>query len=145
MVYNIKELSKKYMMIPIDDLIPNRFIPRNGSDLHLDRLKHSIELFGIIHPLIVHRVGDMYEVISGERRRLAASIAGLSKIPAIVYNHIEDSNLILLLSCIENIEREALDMSNIIGNFIELKTNCIPNEPVLDVFLSILPANSNTN
>ena len=146
MTYNINDFGKAmYMMVPVDDLLPNRFMPRSGSNLHLDELKRSIETFGIIHPIITHRVGDKFEIISGQRRSIAASIAGFSKIPAIVYNHIEDSILILLFSCIENIEREALYMSDIMDSITILKQNCVPDEITLDVFFKTLPVNSNKN
>ena len=59
--------------------------------------------------------------------------------------HIEDSILILLFSCIENIEREALDMSDIMDSTTILKQNCVPDEITLDVFFKTLPVNSNKN
>ncbi|MDO4468184.1 MAG: ParB N-terminal domain-containing protein [Bacillota bacterium] len=147
MTYKINEIcgEGKYMVIPINDLLPNRYIPRNDSDLRLDSLKRSIEIFGIIQPLIVHRVGEKFEIICGELRSLAAKEVGIAEVPAIVYDYIEDCKSILLFSCIENIERNALDMSNIMDSIIKLKDNCVPDEIVLDVFHRIFSVNSNNN
>ena len=144
MTYNINEIcgEGQYMMVHVDDLLPNRFIPRNDADLRLDSLKRSIETFGIIQPLIVHRVGGKYEIICGELRSLAAKKAGVSTVPAIVFDYIEDREFILLFSCIENIERNALDMSSIMDSIIKLKDTSVPDEIVLDVFHRILPVNT---
>lgn len=122
MTYKVNEICGKgtYMMISVNDLLPNRFLPRDESDLSIDSLKDSIEAFGIIEPLIVHKVGEKFEIICGERRSLAAKQAGITEIPAIVYDNLKDSRRILLLSCVENIERKSLDKNNIMSSIIKL-------------------------
>ncbi|MDO4485556.1 MAG: ParB/RepB/Spo0J family partition protein [Bacillota bacterium] len=109
-----------FMMIPIIDLLPNRYIPRKEPELFIEDLAESIKLFGIIEPLIVHRVSSKFEVICGERRRLAAQKAGLENIPAIVYEHINDDGLLLLFSCVENTARKNLCKTDRINNIIKL-------------------------
>ena len=128
MTYKVNEICGKgtYMMISVNDLLPNRFLPRDESDLSIDSLKDSIESFGIIEPLIVHKVGEKFEIICGERRFLAAKQSGITEVPAIVYDNIYDSIWILVLSCVENIERKSLDKNNIVASFIKLQESFTP-------------------
>jgi len=70
-------------------------------------LAASIQIHGIIQPLIVRRNGDRYELVAGERRWRAARMAGLAEVPVIVQD-IADGNL-LEVALIENIQREDLN------------------------------------
>src|SRR3989344_8919680 len=79
--------------IEVDKIKPNPFQPRrNFDEMALQELASSIREFGILHPLVVTKVETHtdsgtdveYLLISGERRLLAAKIAGLERIPAIV-------------------------------------------------------------
>ena len=56
----------------------------------METLTESIHNEGILSPLIVRPLEgtDGYEVISGHRRLHAAQRAGLSKVPALVQEHI---------------------------------------------------------
>ena len=59
---------QEVMMIDVDDLIPSR---DNFYQVD-DSLKRSIELAGILQPLLVNRPENgKYKVIAGHRRRLA--------------------------------------------------------------------------
>ena len=84
---NGDNLENKVIQIKLDDIIPNRFQPREVFDENgLEELAKSIEEHGVIQPVIVRKLGDKYELIAGERRTKASAIAGLTTIPAIVRN-----------------------------------------------------------
>lgn len=73
----------------------------------LDELAQSIELHGILQPLIVTEEGRRYRIISGERRYRAARKAGLKVVPVIVRKLSEQKKLQIAL--IENLQREDLN------------------------------------
>ena len=73
------------MFIKLDDIIPNRFQPREIFDEEeLNKLADSIKQHGVIEPILVRPVSNKYEIIAGERRYKASVLAGLTKIPALV-------------------------------------------------------------
>jgi ParB family chromosome partitioning protein len=87
---------------------PNHFQPRRhfAAD-ELKELAESIRSQGIIQPLLV-RTGDVgYELVAGERRLRAASMAGLDRVPVLVKD-VSDAEM-LEISIVENIQRENLN------------------------------------
>ena len=97
--------------IDIDRLAPNDKQPRvQMDDGKLDELAQSIKDNGVIQPILVQKIGDLYRIIAGERRWRAAQIAGLLKVPVIVRDvPIDDDRQLLQLALIENIQRENLN------------------------------------
>jgi len=97
--------------IDIDRLAPNDKQPRvQMDDAKLDELAQSIKENGIIQPIVVQRIGDLYRIIAGERRWRAAQRAGLMKVPIVVRDvPIDDERQLLQLALIENIQRENLN------------------------------------
>ena len=94
--------------IAIEDIIPNRFQPRLVfDDASLNDLSTSIKEHGIIQPLVVRRLGDKYEIVSGERRYRAAMMAGLTTVPAILSNIDDKTSAEVAIS--ENIQRKELN------------------------------------
>ena len=93
--------------VNIDLIIPNRFQPRLSFDEKaLNELAESIKQHGIIQPLIVRQLADKYEIIAGERRYKAATLAGLSTVPVIVTNLSDAKSAEVAL--VENIQRKNL-------------------------------------
>ena len=73
------------MNINLDDIIPNRFQPREVFDeKELNLLADSIRQHGVLEPILVRPVSNKFEIIAGERRYKASALAGLTKIPALV-------------------------------------------------------------
>lgn len=101
--------NEKVEKILIDHLVSSRYQPRkNFDDAALIELVDSVKVNGIIQPLIVRQIEkNVYELIAGERRLLAAKKLGLSFVPAIVRN-VEDS-VAFVFALIENIQRENLN------------------------------------
>jgi len=94
--------------IPVADIHPNPLQPRSIFDAaRLQELANSIQIHGIIQPILVRRRDSHYELIAGERRLRAAKLAGLAEVPAIVQDHADDQ--ILEIALIENIQREDLN------------------------------------
>lgn len=95
------------MQIPIDEIIPNRFQPRlQFDDRGLEELASSIKQHGIIQPLVLRRIDDKYEIIAGERRYKAATMAGLTTVPAVIANI--DDNKSAEVAIVENVQRRDL-------------------------------------
>ena len=87
---------------------PNPHQPRLDFDpVELESLAASIQVHGILQPLVVTAVGGRYELISGERRLRAAKLTGLATVPVVVRTIDEQSKLELAL--IENLQREDLN------------------------------------
>jgi len=104
----LKEV-KTIINIPIDNIAPNPYQPRRSfNNLSLDELSESIKAYGVLQPISVRKVGENgYELVAGERRLRAAKKAGMTEIPAIVVEVVEQDSAILAL--IENLQREDLN------------------------------------
>jgi ParB family chromosome partitioning protein len=110
--------------IPLNQIEPNPFQPRSEFDSEkLAELATSIKEQGIIQPITVRKLGyDRYQIISGERRFKASTIAGLMTIPA--YVRIANDQGMLELALIENIQRENLNPIEIAISFKRLIDEC---------------------
>ena len=100
--------GEEILELDIRSIKPNPEQPRTIFDeSSLSELASSIKEHGVIQPIIVKPVGDGYILVAGERRVRASSLAGLTKVPAIV----RDYNSIYLseLSILENLQREDLN------------------------------------
>ena len=101
------ENNSEVVQLYLDDIIPNRFQPREVfDDQALKELAVSIKEHGVIQPIIVRQVENKYEIIAGERRYKASTMAGLTKIPAIVKNL--DDKESSKVALIENLQRKDL-------------------------------------
>lgn len=94
--------------ISLEKILPNPNQPRRIFNQEtLEELSESIKTYGLISPIQVRDInGDLYELVSGERRLKASKLAGLEEIPAIVVR-INDKDS-AVLSIIENIQRDNL-------------------------------------
>jgi ParB family transcriptional regulator, chromosome partitioning protein len=94
----------------IEKITPCRTQPRQHFDAAaLDELTASIQLHGVLEPLVVRKLpGDeRFEIIAGERRWRAAQRAGLHEVPVYVREASEQSAFELAL--VENVQREDLN------------------------------------
>lgn len=99
--------EKEIVLVPLDDIIPNRFQPRLSFDEQgLNELAQSIKEHGIIQPLVLRKIGDKFEIIAGERRYKASYIAGLTEVPAVIINL--NDNESAEVAIVENIQRKDL-------------------------------------
>ncbi|MCH5223176.1 MAG: ParB/RepB/Spo0J family partition protein [Muribaculaceae bacterium] len=95
--------------IDISLIKPNPNQPRHNFDEEtLAELAASIKELGVVQPLSVREMPDgSYQIIAGERRWRAASMAGLNSVPAYVRSA-SDSE-VTEMALIENIQREDLN------------------------------------
>lgn len=95
----------------ISDIEPRHDQPRKTFDREsLEVLADSIAAYGVLQPIIVREnasVPGLYEIIAGERRWRASKMAGLTEIPAIVFDG--DELRAAQVALIENIQREDLN------------------------------------
>ena len=96
-------------LINVDDIQVNDYQPRRDFDGQaLQELSQSIQVNGIIQPLIVRKMGNgSYQLIAGERRLRASKLAGLKQVPIVIRRSTDREALELAL--IENIQRENLN------------------------------------
>lgn len=101
------EAGKEVVKVKLSSIIPNRFQPRLAfNEEELNELANSIKMYGVLQPLILRPIGDKYEIIAGERRYKASTLAGLTEVPAILVNL--DDQTSAELAIIENIQRKDL-------------------------------------
>lgn len=97
------------MEIAIDQISPNPYQPRKTfNEASIDDLARSVSEHGIVQPLVVTRHGDRFRLIAGERRYRAAQKAGLTTVPVVVKELVQESDA-LQVALIENIQREDLN------------------------------------
>jgi ParB family chromosome partitioning protein len=102
--------------VPILSIRANPTQPRVSFDPEaLNELAASIKERGLIQPIVVRPLnpgesdsGAKYELIAGERRWRASQIAGLTNIQIVVKQVFDDRD-ILLLSLVENLQRDDLN------------------------------------
>jgi ParB family transcriptional regulator, chromosome partitioning protein len=93
-------------MLPLQFIEPNANQPRTQLG-NIEELASSVREKGVLEPILVRQVGpNRYQIISGERRYRAATMAGLDEIPAIELD--VDDREQLEIALIENIQRKDL-------------------------------------
>jgi ParB family chromosome partitioning protein len=100
--------SSPLRMVPVGAIRPNQFQPRKTfNDDSLKTLAASLQELGVLQPIIVRPVEgepDKYELIAGERRWRAATIAGLEVVPVLLQDDVND-RLSLEQAVVENLHR----------------------------------------
>jgi ParB family chromosome partitioning protein len=95
----------------ITDLVRNKFQPRKNFDKeNLEDLTNSIRERGIIQPIIVRESENnknKYEIITGERRWIAAQNAGLHDVPVVITEANDLKSLEFAI--VENVQRHDLN------------------------------------
>lgn len=97
--------------IKISFLLASKTNPRTHFDpVALKQLSESVKTHGVIEPLIVRPHPDKkgwFEIIAGERRWRAATMAQVDDVPARIMENLTDEQ-VLELQLIENVQREDL-------------------------------------
>ncbi len=101
--------GQQVLQIPVAHISPNPHQPRLVFDHdRLDDLIASIKEHGVLQPLIVSLLPHgNYQLIAGERRLRASTLAGLATVPAIVRSANEQQSLEWAI--IENVQRHDLN------------------------------------
>ena len=98
--------SEKVQVVPldqIDDFPDHPFLVKDDDSM--EQLIHSIEINGVLNPVIVRQKEDgRYELISGHRRKHACEKLGVEQIPVIVRDLSRDEAVIEMVD--SNLQRE---------------------------------------
>ena len=115
--------NKKIVDIDVSLIDANPYQPRKVfDDTGLAELSDSIKEHGLIQPIVLRKVGNRYQIISGERRTRATRLAGLPTIKAQVYDDIDDKAM-AEWALIENIQRVDLNPVEIARSYQQLIDN----------------------
>jgi ParB family transcriptional regulator, chromosome partitioning protein len=95
--------------LQLSQLQAGKYQPRkNMVDASLQELSESIKEQGVMQPLLVRSIASgKYEIIAGERRFRAASMAGLKEVPVLIKEANDQDAAAMAL--IENMQREDLN------------------------------------
>lgn len=78
-------------IIPVEKIIPFHNHPfRLYEGKRLEDMVESIKEHGVLIPVIVRKIADGYEMLSGHNRWNAAKIAGITEIPAIIKENLTE-------------------------------------------------------
>ena len=101
--------KEEIIEMDISELRANPYQPRKVFDGEkLEELANSIREHGVFQPIIIKKSAIKgYEIIAGERRVKAATMAGLTTIPAIVRDFTDAQMMEIAL--LENLQRENLN------------------------------------
>ena len=119
--------------IPIDSITPASWNPNELPDEMRARLRRSMELFGLVVPLVVRELDDgTYETVGGAHRLEIALGMGFEKIPCVVVD-VDDADARLLSQALNHIAGE-----DNLGLRAALIKEVLEEKPMEEV-LSLLP------
>ena len=105
---NAGEIVGNIVEIELGHIQVNPYQPRTYfNEEALRELASSIRELGVIQPITVRKVGNTFQLVSGERRFRASKLVGKSTIPA--YIRIANDQEMLEMALVENIQRKNLD------------------------------------
>lgn len=114
--------KNEIVKVNLKELRSNPYQPRKVFDEQkLKELAVSIKEHGVFQPIIVKKSIKGYEIIAGERRAKASSMAGLTEIPAIVKDFTD--NEMMEIALLENLQRENLSAIEEANAYKNLLTN----------------------
>jgi ParB family chromosome partitioning protein len=94
--------------LPVDKIDPNPFQPRRDfNPEEIASLAESLKRHEQLQPILVRKVGQRYQLISGERRLRASVHAGRGTVRAEVRE--ADDRLVAELAIVENMQRKDLN------------------------------------
>lgn len=102
------EADTELLKLNVYEIDDNPFQPRRDfGAAEIASLSESLKEHDMLQPVLVRRMGDRYQLISGERRLRAAIQAGWSQIPARIRE--ADDRLVAELAIVENLQRKDLN------------------------------------
>ncbi|MEL6895081.1 MAG: ParB/RepB/Spo0J family partition protein, partial [Planctomycetota bacterium] len=103
-----ENIAGNILSLPVDEIEVNPFQPRREfNESEIAALAESLKEHQQLQPVLVRRVDDRYQLISGERRLRATRYAGLDTIRAEIRD--ADDRLVAELAIIENLQRKDLN------------------------------------
>lgn len=100
--------NEEIVEVKLSELRSNPYQPRKEFNQEkLNELAESIKEHGVFQPIIVKKSIKGYEIIAGERRVKASTLAGKETIPAIIRDFSDEEMMEIAL--LENLQRENLN------------------------------------
>jgi ParB family transcriptional regulator, chromosome partitioning protein len=118
--------------IPIKKLREAPWNPNQMDEAMLERLKRSLDRYGLVEPLVVRPIENHYEVLSGNQRLKAIKQIGFTSVTCVVVN-LKDEEAMLLAQALNNLKGE--DDLALKGTLLEDILKTIPQNEIL----SLLP------
>ena len=101
-------VSEGFQTIAISSIVPNPLQPRKEfADSELAELRASIQVSGLLQPLLVRPHGETFQLVAGERRFRAIRSLGWRDVPVHI-RQLDDKD-VLTLALIENLQRSDLN------------------------------------
>ncbi|HTN75633.1 MAG TPA: ParB/RepB/Spo0J family partition protein [Pirellulaceae bacterium] len=98
----------RLLMLNVYEIDDNPFQPRRDfSEPEIASLAESLKEHDMLQPILVRKLGERFQLISGERRLRAAIKAGWQKVPARL--RVADDRLVSELAIVENLQRQDLN------------------------------------
>jgi len=114
--FKFKRQEDRLMYIPVEKVDQNPYQPREYVvEEPLEKLRKSIEQYGVIVPIIVNRRSGRFTLVAGQRRLQAARELGFKFIPAIVRTL--NPRQMMEVSYLENLHREELSKIDVVQMF----------------------------
>jgi ParB family transcriptional regulator, chromosome partitioning protein len=125
-------LTDKDIKVGIEPNDPD-FAKKKKEKDELESLTHTVKKNGIINPIVVYKYGDKYRIIAGERRYLAALLAGKVDIHSRIIDKKPNELDLRLLQWVENNERADLSLRERLNN-IQSIINAYSDTKGIDTF-----------
>jgi len=104
-------IETKLKMLAVDLVEPSDDNPRlDFPQEQLDKLSQSIDKEGILVPIVVHKNGERFKLIDGERRFRCALDLGLEEVPVIVVDPMDDTEKLVQMFNIHMVREPWKDM-----------------------------------
>ncbi len=100
--------ARGQVWLQVKAIVPNPYQPRKHFDAsEIKELTESIQTHGILQPLVVRETEGRYELVAGERRMRAATLAEWDSVP-VQFRAITDREM-AELAIVENVQRKDLN------------------------------------
>lgn len=111
--------KKRIEYIDVEKIVAGKFtLRRHFDEEKISQLARSVKNFGVLQPVTVRKFNKNYELISGERRVMAAKAAGLERVPAMLVDARFD--IAAAMAIAENQQREELYLMDAAESFMSL-------------------------
>ncbi len=106
-----EKVEGRLLSVSLDDIVRNPQQPRRHFDpAQMDELARSLDVYGLVQPIVVRELAKgKYELIAGERRLRAAQQLKWERIPCVVREGEATDRSKLELSLLENLQRRDLN------------------------------------
>jgi len=110
---SVPPAKRLQISIVLDRLIPYSNHPfRLYEGERLADMVESIRQHGVLVPILVRRMGEQFEILSGHNRTNASRLAGLTAIPAIILENVSDAEAWVYVIETNLMQRSFADMSH---------------------------------